>query len=55
MAGQLIPPGQLLVVGDSRGNSRDGRSFGLISEDVAYGKAIGVIWRSDEGLVWKAL
>lgn len=53
--GRMIPHGELLVVGDSRGNSRDGRSFGLISEDLAYGKARAVIWRRGEGLVWKSL
>ncbi len=52
---QLVPHGHLLVVGDSRGNSRDGRSFGFIPEALAYGKAKGVIWRRGEGPVWNAL
>jgi signal peptidase I len=50
-----IPDGKVLVLGDSRGNSRDGRVFGLIDTDVIYGKATGVIYRRGEGLVWKAL
>lgn len=50
-----IPPGQLLVIGDSRGNSQDGRFFGLIPEDKLYGKATSVIYRSGEGLVWRPL
>ncbi|MCP5039415.1 MAG: signal peptidase I [bacterium] len=50
-----VPSGHLLVVGDARGNSRDGRMFGLIPEGLPYGKAKGVIWRSGEGLVWKRL
>lgn len=51
----VIPDGQLLVVGDARGNSRDGRYFGLIPEDIAYGKAVSVIYRKGEGFVWKGL
>jgi signal peptidase I len=50
-----VPRGQLLVVGDARGNSRDGRYFGLIPADLPYGKAMGVIYRRGEGLVWKGL
>lgn len=50
-----IPDGKLLVLGDSRGNSRDGRVFGLIDHEVIYGKAMGVFYRRGEGLVWKAL
>lgn len=55
VATMVVPDGQLLVVGDARGNSRDGRFFGLISEDIAYGKALGVIYRKGEGFVWKGL
>jgi signal peptidase I len=50
-----VPLGQLLVVGDARGNSRDGRYFGLISASLPYGKAVSVIYRRGEGLVWRAL
>ncbi len=50
-----VPEGQLLVLGDARGNSRDGRAFGLIPESIVYGKATGVIYRKGEGLVWRAL
>ncbi len=50
-----VPPGKLLVVGDSRGNSRDGRYFGLIDTQIVYGKATHVIYRKGEGLVWKPL
>ena len=55
IAPMAIPVGQLLVVGDARGNSRDGRYFGLIPVDLPYGKAKGVIYRRGEGLVWKTL
>lgn len=51
----VVPEGHLLVVGDARGNSRDGRMFGLIPDSLPYGHATGVIWRSGEGLVWKQL
>ena len=50
-----IPEGHLLAIGDARGNSRDGRVFGIISEEKVYGRAIAVYYRRDEGLVWKGL
>ena len=50
-----VPAGMVLVIGDARGNSRDGRYFGLIPEREIYGKAISVVYRADEGLVWKSL
>lgn len=52
---QTVPAGKLLAVGDHRGNSLDGRIFGLIDEADVYGKAMAVYYRSGEGLVWKAL
>ncbi|MBW2291520.1 MAG: signal peptidase I [Deltaproteobacteria bacterium] len=55
IAPMVVPVGHLLVVGDARGNSRDGRYFGLIPVDLPYGKAKGVIYRRGEGLVWKTL
>ena len=50
-----VPAGKLLAVGDHRGNSLDGRMFGLIDERSVYGKAKAVYYRSSEGLVWKTL
>ncbi len=50
-----IPPGKLLVLGDHRGNSVDGRYFGLVDADAVYARALAVYWRSDEGFVWKRL
>jgi len=50
-----VPAGKLLAVGDHRGNSLDGRFFGLVDERAVYGKAKAVYYRSGEGLVWKAL
>lgn len=52
---QLIPAGKLLAVGDHRGNSLDGRMFGLVDEESVYGRAIAVYYRSGDGFVWKAL
>lgn len=55
VSGVLIPDGMLLAVGDHRGNSLDGRYFGLIAEREAYGKALGVYRRRGEGFVWLPL
>lgn len=50
-----IPPGKVLVLGDHRGNSLDGRYFGLLDADAVYARAVGVFWRRGEGPVWKPL
>ena len=50
-----IPPGMLLAVGDHRGNSLDGRYFGLIPEDDVYGRAVAVYRRRDAGFTWLPL
>lgn len=50
-----VPTGQVLVLGDHRGRSADGRWFGLVPEQAFYGKALGVYWRGGEGPVWKKL
>ena len=50
-----VPAGQVLVLGDHRGRSADGRWFGLVPEQAFYGRALGVYWRSGEGPVWKKL
>jgi signal peptidase I len=55
-AGPLrVPRGEVFVMGDFRGNSRDSRFFGLVREDRIYARATGVYWRSGEGLVWRPL
>jgi signal peptidase I len=50
-----IPAGMVLAIGDHRGNSNDGRYFGVISERELFGRAIAVFYRSGEGFTWKPL
>ncbi len=45
---------EYLVLGDNRGNSRDGRAFGLVDRDAILGRAIAVYLR-DGGLTWQRL
>jgi signal peptidase I len=45
----------LLAVGDHRGNSLDGRSFGLILEEEVYGRALATYYRRGDGFVWNRL
>jgi signal peptidase I len=40
-----VPAGQVLVVGDNRGNSLDGRSFGFVDEAAVRGRVLGVYLR----------
>jgi len=42
-----IPDGEVLLLGDNRGNSADGRIFGTISEDLIIGKALFRYWPLD--------
>lgn len=55
LAEGLVPPGQALVVGDHRGNSFDGRMFGLVPLSAFYARAIAVYWRRGEGPGWHRL
>ncbi|MFO0640043.1 MAG: signal peptidase I [Polyangiaceae bacterium] len=41
-----VPEGFVLVLGDNRGNSRDGRTFGFVSADALLGRAVLVVGRS---------
>jgi signal peptidase I len=52
---RIIPEGKLLAIGDHRGNSLDGRIFGLIEQQAVYGRAIAVYYRSNDGFVWRNL
>jgi len=46
-----LPPGRFLVLGDNRGASHDGRSFGLVRREAILGCVLGVYWR-DGGPTW---
>jgi signal peptidase I len=50
-----VPAGMVLALGDHRGNSMDGRYFGLIDERELYGRAIAIYYRRADGFVWRAL
>jgi len=41
----VVPPAALLVVGDNRGNSHDGRTFGFVSTDRLLGRAVAIYFR----------
>ncbi len=47
----IVPDGHLLVMGDNRDNSKDGRFFGLVPTEVVKGKA-GFIWYAYERDFW---
>ncbi len=49
----LIPEQKYLVLGDNRGDSLDGRVFGLVDEETILGKAEGIYWR--DGFTWDEL
>jgi signal peptidase I len=50
-----VPAGQVLMLGDARGNSHDGRFFGFVPASGLYGRALAVYYRRGEGLGWKKL
>lgn len=49
-----LPPDAYLVLGDNRGDSHDGRVFGLVARQAVLGRAVGVVWRNG-GPVWRPL
>lgn len=49
-----VPAGQLLVLGDNRGNSNDGRFFGFVRADAVLGRAEGIFSRGGH-LTWSPL
>lgn len=50
-----IPAGKVLLLGDARGNSQDGRVFGLVDVENLYGRASGVFYRRGDGFTWRPL
>lgn len=50
-----LPEGKLLAMGDHRGNSLDGRYFGVFSEEELIGRATRIYYRRGDGFVWKRL
>ena len=50
-----VPEDHVLVLGDHRGNSHDGRFFGTVPVNELYGRATGVFLRQSDGLVWQSL
>jgi len=44
-----------MVLGDSRGNSRDSRYFGFVAADDLYARATRVFFRRESGFVWLPL
>jgi signal peptidase I len=51
----VVPEGTVLALGDHRGDSLDGRYFGVIDERELFGRAIAIYYRRDEGLMWRWL
>jgi signal peptidase I len=49
-----IPQGKYLVLGDNRGDSRDGRYFGLVDRRAIFGQALRVYWRNGT-FAWQKL
>ena len=49
----VVPPGQLLVMGDNRDGSNDGRYWGFVDIDKIYGRAVRVFYSilPSEGLL----
>lgn len=45
---RVVPPHKLLVMGDNRDNSHDGRSFGFVDDDAVLGRAVAVYFREGE-------
>ena len=44
----MVPADTLLVMGDNRGNSHDGRSFGFVEARAVLGRAVSGIYRNGE-------
>jgi signal peptidase I len=51
----VVPHGMVLALGDHRGDSLDGRYFGLIDERELFGRAIAIYYRRGDGFGWRWL
>lgn len=49
-----VPDHEILVLGDNRGNSRDGRTFGWVDENRVLGRVVAVVTR-DGSFTWQPL
>jgi signal peptidase I len=49
-----VPSRRYLVVGDNRGNSLDGRSFGWVERDAILGRGVAVFARHGKP-TWQGL
>jgi signal peptidase I len=49
-----VPDDAVLVLGDNRGNSRDGRTFGFVPRDRVLGRAVAIVAR-DGSMIYKAI
>jgi signal peptidase I len=49
-----LPPDKYLVLGDNRGDSRDGRFFGLVDRRAIFGRAFRIYWREGRP-AWRSL
>jgi signal peptidase I len=49
-----MPAGKYLVLGDNRGDSRDGRFFGLVNRSAIFGRALRIYWRNGKP-AWQSL
>lgn len=55
IAALSVPEGKVLMLGDHRGASIDGRYFGLVDEAELVGRAMRIYYRLGDGFVWRAL
>jgi signal peptidase I len=51
----VVPAGMVLALGDHRGDSVDGRYFGLIDQRELFGRAVAIYYRSGDGFTWRPL